>query len=80
MMGGLKQQLISEQVELADRIAPPRSATTHASWEGPSRRQMRQIQFLNRRRNRGVVMEMILMYLLGVITVSAMWVLVEVFS
>lgn len=79
-MGQLKQQLIADQVEEADRPAPPLPASVHAAVTMPTRRDRRIRQEQIRRRDTDILVSMSLSFLLGAVTILAVWGLLEVFA
>lgn len=79
-MGYFKEQLIADQVEEADRPAAPKPASVHAALTMPTRRDRRVRQEQIRRRDTDIVVSMSLSFLLGALTILAVWGLLEVFA
>jgi hypothetical protein len=79
-MGALKNQLIAEQVEVGDRIPAPKPATSHVAF--PERRLQRKVEreFRGRlKRDMAQIRNSILSaYVLGALTVGAVWMIVTV--
>ena len=76
-MARMKNLLIEQQVEEADRYLP-RPAATHVAWDDGSRRARRLRAALQRRQQREQVTTLLGMYVLGLLTAGALWALVEV--
>lgn len=69
----MKNLLIEQQVEEADRVAPPRPAASHVAWAGPSRRDRRLRDALQRREQRRLTQNMVAIYVLGLVTAVVLW-------
>jgi len=73
----MKNLLIEQQVEEADRFLP-RPAASHVAWDDGSRRARRLREALQRREQRQLMTTLIGMYVLGLLTAGSIWAIVEV--
>lgn len=75
-MGGHKQQLIADQVELGDRIPAPIPARQHVAMRDVKRRDARMRARAAKVAARNHALDTILAFLLGAVTVAAGFLLV----